>query len=89
MVWTGGLDHHVILQTQKYFVLENDFTILTLLALHVLQELSIPILGQDVSPLPGAGRQGGRSGGDETPGGCGGGDRGAAGGDEQYLGTPL
>ena len=69
----------------------NYFPILTILPLLplVLEELSIPVLGQDIPPLPGAGRQGGRSGGDETPGGCGGGDRGAAGGDEQYLGTPL
>ena len=83
------MDHHVILETQTYFILENNFKILTLLTLHVLQELSIPILGQDVSPLPGAGRQGGRSGGDEAPGGRGGGDRGAAGRYEQHLGAPL
>ena len=59
------------------------------LSLQVIQELSIPILSQNVSPLPGAGRQGGRSGGDEAPGGGGGGDCGAAGRYEQQLGSPL
>ena len=102
IICTGGLDHLVILETQNksqclsslsinyQMRCSNDLTILTLLPplLLLLHELSIPILSQDVSPLPGAGRQGGRGGGDEAPGGGGGGDRGAAGRYEQDLGSP-